>query len=112
VNIEQLQLALRASWSGETSSIWSSSNPARGQCSPSALVAKHLLGGSLLKTKVEGAWHFYNEINGQVQDFTAEQFLSAVQYSNLPATESEAFENCQNVQFEVLLSRVLKQFKS
>ena len=46
---------LRASWSTETGGKWLSENPARGQCSVTALVVQDVLGGEILKTDVGGA---------------------------------------------------------
>ena len=51
---------LRRSWSIETSSGWQPGNPASGQCGVTALVVHDKLGGEILKTDVNGAWHFYN----------------------------------------------------
>jgi hypothetical protein len=40
--IGQLKTALSAAWSPETSSLWTSANPARGQCSVTVLVVQQL----------------------------------------------------------------------
>jgi hypothetical protein len=48
---------LRRSWSIETSSGWQPGNPASGQCGVTALVVQDKLGGEILKTDVNGAWH-------------------------------------------------------
>jgi hypothetical protein len=90
IDRERVLRALRKSWSHETSTKWSAPNPALGQCSVTALVVQQRFGGRLLKTRVGEAWHFYNEIDGEVCDFSAEQFENAVNYQHAPATREEA----------------------
>ena len=65
---------MRDAWSGASSSKWTAERPASGQCSPTSLVIQDIFGGTLLKTSVGDAWHFYNEIDGAAYDVTAEQF--------------------------------------
>jgi hypothetical protein len=53
----ELELALRAAWSRETSEDpdeWSPANPSRGQCAVTALVIRELLGGEILIATVRG----------------------------------------------------------
>ncbi len=33
-----------------------------------------ILGGDILKTKLDEGWHYYNRINGGIIDFTKSQF--------------------------------------
>jgi hypothetical protein len=63
-----------------------------------ALVVQHCFGGRLLKTRVGEAWHFYNEIDGQLCDFTAEQFDDDVAYQHLAATREEALADTSPTQ--------------
>jgi hypothetical protein len=56
-------------WSIESSSKWSSQNPANGQCGVTALVVNDLFGGEILKTKTPEGWHYYNKIDGIRCDF-------------------------------------------
>ena len=102
-DIERMRAALRDSWSIHTSSLWTAANPARGQCSLTALVVQRLLGGEILKTRVGGAWHFYNRVEGQVIDFTAEQFEELPEYLDLPATQAEALSDTTPEQYEALI---------
>lgn len=71
---------LRNAWSKETSADpdnWKETNPAWGQCAISALVIQDLLGGKLLRTKINGTSHYYSELpNGQALDVTREQFAA------------------------------------
>jgi len=55
--------ALNEAWGLRSSSKWTATNPARAQCSPTAVVIQDCFGGTLLKTPIEGAWHFYNRID-------------------------------------------------
>jgi hypothetical protein len=94
--------ALRVAWSDQTSSKWTRERPSTGQCSVTALVVQDLFGGTLLKTRVDEAWHFYNEVSGEIHDFTAEQFGSSIEYEHLPATREEAFRDTTPIQYEEL----------
>jgi len=66
------------SWSADTGRHWRSDNPASGQCGVTALVVQDELGGVILKTDVNGSWHFYNLISGKRVDFTMSQFESPI----------------------------------
>jgi hypothetical protein len=109
--IDELERAFAASWSVETSSLWTPENPARGQCSVTALVARDFLGGELLKTTVDGQWHFYNLVEGLRVDFTAGQFASPTVYSDLPATEDEACADTSPRQVDILRASVSRALR-
>lgn len=101
-----LQSALERAWSIETSSRWLPDNPARGQCSVTALVVQDMLGGEIVKTDVDGAWHFYNLIDGERHDFSASQFPEAVSYADLPSGRDEAFSDTSYGQYRTLRDRL------
>jgi SAM-dependent methyltransferase len=107
-----MKRALLLSWSSSTSSVWTPDNPARGQCSVTALVVRNIMGGEILKTSINGLWHFYNRIEGRVLDFTAEQFTVLPEYLDLPATVEEAFADTNPQQYETLLRSVLMADRS
>jgi hypothetical protein len=100
--LERLWLA----WSTETGGKWRPDHPACGQCSVTALVVQDVLGGDILKTPVEGQWHFYNCVDGQRLDLTDSQFSQPVNYQDLPSTRSEAFEDTSAEKYEILKRRV------
>ncbi|MCA1440445.1 hypothetical protein I6F07_09505 [Ensifer sp. IC4062] len=104
-----LQSALQSAWSIETSSKWLPDNPARGQCSVTALVVQDILGGDIVKTDVDGAWHFYNLIGGMRRDFSESQFASPVFYADLPSNRDEAFSDTSPEQYRILRERVLAE---
>jgi hypothetical protein len=97
---------LRRSWSIETSSRWQPGNPASGQCGVTALVVHDTFGGEILKTDVNGAWHFYNLIDGRRADFTMSQFDSPICYDDFPSSRDEALGDCSPQQYELLKGRV------
>jgi hypothetical protein len=97
---------LRRSWSIETSSRWQPGNPASGQCGVTALVVHDKFGGEILKTDVNGAWHFYNRIDGRRVDFTMSQFDSPIGYDDVPSGRDEALGDCALQQYELLKGRV------
>ena len=69
-----------------------------------ALLAQEELGGELLKTKVEDAWHFYNWIGGIRADFTNGQFDRSIDYDDIPATRDEAIRDTSAPQLKALRS--------
>ena len=97
---------LKAAWSRETSSKWSLENPAKGQCSVTALVVQDLLGGDILKTQTTDGLHFYNFIDGTRWDFTSSQFDHAIGYDDLSSSRAEALADTTVAQYEALRSRV------
>jgi hypothetical protein len=80
----------RRSWSLETGRHWRQDNPASGQCGVAALVIHDGLAGEILKTEVDGAWHFCNQIDGRRVDFTMSQLDSPIFYDDLPSNRNEA----------------------
>lgn len=80
-------------WSTETATVYRSDDPARGQCSVTALLAHDQLGGEIAKTRVGDAWHFYNVIDGFRHDFTAGQFDRAITYDDVAATRDDALSD-------------------
>lgn len=94
--------ALRLCWSRSSSSLWSEDNPARGQCGVTALVVQDRFGGELLKTPVDGRWHFYNRVEGVRYDFTAEQFRTPPAYLDIAASREEAFADTDEGQYSYL----------
>jgi hypothetical protein len=93
MNKEKVVDTLKRCWSKRTGSKWARDNPAQGQCSVTALVIQDHFGGQLLKTKVDGLWHFYNKIDGIVYDFTDSQFTEPILYENEPASREEALSD-------------------
>jgi hypothetical protein len=71
-----------------------------------ALVIQDELGGAILKTDVNGAWHFYNQIDGRRVDFTMSQFDSPIGYDDLPSNRQEALDDTSMKQYELLLGRI------
>ena len=98
---------LRVAWSHETGAKWRADNPACGQCSVTALVVQDALGGELLKTDVDGAWHFYNRIAGRRWDMTMSQFAQPIGYDDLPCTRDEALVDTSPACYALLKARVL-----
>lgn len=103
---DELYELLRRSWSAETGGKWLPSNPARGQCSVTALVAQDVLGGDILKTEIDAAWHFYNSIAGRRWDFTMSQFARPIGYDDLPSCRDEALSDTSAARYRLLRRRV------
>lgn len=79
-SIAAIEVALRRSWSAETSADserWTRANPAWGQCAVSSLVVQDHLGGELLRCHAPGGSHYFNALpDGSWLDTTGEQFGS------------------------------------
>lgn len=79
---------IKQSWTKETAHPayqpkWNSNNPYIGQCLVTALLIQELKGGEIASCKVGRYSHFVNIINGQIEDYTKEQFKISVKYKNL-----------------------------
>ena len=97
-------------WSIESSTKWEKTNPAKGQCSVTALVIHDIFGGIILKTKVNGVWHFYNSVNNQVLDLTSGQFDTPIDYQDIESTVEEALTDCSQEQHEYLKKQFVSHF--
>jgi len=104
--------ALRKAWSSSTSSQWTATNPATGQCNVTALLIHELFGGDLLKTPLPAGDHFYNRIGGQRYDFTASQFDRPIAYADLPASRAEAEQGATSGQSAELRAAFQRQWIS
>ncbi len=97
---------LKNAWSLESASLWTQENPAKGQCSVTALVAQDLLGGTILKTRTPGGTHFYNDLDGIRWDFTINQFDRPIPCEDLPSSREEAMADTSPAQYAALRRRV------
>lgn len=79
--VSTLPAVFQECWRRETSyepGKWSPENPTHGQCAITALVVQDLLGGDLLRAKVNGAEHYWNRLPDSSElDLTRDQFGSA-----------------------------------
>lgn len=79
--LRTLPAVLQECWSRETSydpEKWTPENPTHGQCAITALVIQDLLGGDLLRAKVNGAEHYWNRLPDSSEfDLTRDQFGDA-----------------------------------
>ncbi len=116
VSIKDVSTALAQSWSLASSSKWTVSNPALGQCGVTALVAQDLLGGEIVKTWVVKPevrlWHYYNLIDNKPIDFTISQFDEPINYDNLPSNREEAFQDTNARQYDYLSSTVRRYLEN
>lgn len=101
-----LQELLQRAWSNRTSTLWTTENPAKGQCAVTACSVQKLYGGEILKTPALGGWHFYNRVGGQRYDFTAAQFVSLPEYHDISSSFADAFTDTTAAQYNELLSTV------
>ena len=85
LTLEDLEAAIRASWSIETCDPtdvpgWTEANPSLGQCAVTALVVHDLVGGELLEAEVQHrdgspqGFHYWNRLAGVDVDLTRAQF--------------------------------------
>ena len=102
VTVSEFSEKIPRCWSTRTSGKYTEHNPARGQCSVTALVAQDCLGGDIVKTDVNGDWHFYNLIGGDRYDFTAKQFDGPIDYQDKKSSREDAFSDTTVAQYEAL----------
>jgi hypothetical protein len=80
--LRTLPIVLQECWSRETAyepEKWTPENPTHGQCAITALVIQDLLGGDLLRAKVNGAEHYWNRLPDSSElDLTRDQFGPAL----------------------------------
>jgi hypothetical protein len=104
-NDQLVKQALVKCWSKQSSSLWTENNPARGQCGVTAIVIQEQFGGEILKTNIDGQWHFYNVIDGVKYDLTVDQFDEPPTYSDIPSNREEAFADTNKEQHTYLSSK-------
>ncbi len=92
----EIRTALRASWSRDTAVQWTRDNPALGQCNVTAAVIHDLFGGRILRTKLRGIWHYYNEIEGRRIDLTDSQFTSPGALFDAPEIYQDEVSSCED----------------
>ncbi|MFV0306550.1 MAG: hypothetical protein ACK5OX_02265 [Desertimonas sp.] len=112
VDVETLASALRRSWQRDTSDapdLWTTENPARGQCAVTAKVVQDYLGGTLVIATVlrDGEpveKHCWNVLpGGQHLDLTADQF--DFEYELGEPVEQEPIVDHTGVNRHLLLGR-------
>lgn len=88
-------ITIQQAWCRETSSDpekWTPENPALGQCAVTALVIQDLLGGILVRAKVNGVSHYWNSLpNGDKIDMTLRQFGDKITFDELPDERSREY---------------------
>ncbi len=77
--MENLETILNLSWEKRTcykdsKKKWTCDKPYIGQCAVTALVVNDLLGGDIMKVKVNGESHYYNVVDGDIIDYTRKQY--------------------------------------
>jgi hypothetical protein len=75
-------------WSRDTAhpsyrDVWSENNKSAGQCCVTALLVQEIYGGKIFECFVNNKRHFYNEINGEIRDYTIDQFDGPVVYERI-----------------------------
>lgn len=105
-NIQTFSNILFQSWSTNSSSNWTIDNPAKGQCSVTALVVQDYFGGEILKTKTSEGWHFYNRVNEKQLDFTKSQFIDDPVYYDILSNREEALSETTLDQYTYLKEKI------
>ena len=124
LTLQALEDAVRASWGPDVCEdpvdlpLWSTENPARGQCGPTALVVNDLLGGDLCVAEVrlrdgsQRGFHWWNRLAGVDIDLTLEQFGpdEHVQEPRVVARPSGPLRRGET-EYRLLRSRVLARLE-
>jgi hypothetical protein len=115
VTFADVEEAIRASWSRETSDDpdeWTEQNPSRGQCAVTSLLVRELLGGDILVANVlrDGKRierHAWNRLAGGIAiDLTRGQFRDG-EVLGESAVEEPLFTHRNPQRLELLRTRVL-----
>jgi hypothetical protein len=104
VSPDMLLDGLKSAWSLESSPSWTKENPAKGQCSVTALVVQDLFGGEIFTTKTKGGTHFYNFIDGTRYDLTISQFDYEISFDDMLSERDEAFADTSFEQYQALIT--------
>lgn len=106
---------MRRAWSAETSvdpGGWSPTNPAYGQCAVTSLVVQDLLGGELIRSRVGGVSHYFNQLpDGRIVDLTREQFSSDAELTDVAGSSRGyvlSFEPTRR-RYKLLLERLTRE---
>ena len=96
----KLHEALTHAWSRETAfpackGDWSTSNPALGQCTITAMIVHDLFGGTIHRVRLAGGGtHYFNRIDGVYVDLTSSQFADYANECPLEPNEERGREHC------------------
>lgn len=63
--------------------IWDNTNPTLGHCAVVALLVNDYFGGEIYKIKVDGISHYFNYVDSNIIDLTAEQFNKKISYAGM-----------------------------
>ena len=120
----KVRRALEASWSEKTSYCYNPNlAPASyGQCAGTAIVIYERYGGEILRSEIirsdgKKLRHFYNRIDGQRLDFTADQLemsehWSMAEYLDIPSSDAEAETELMPGQLDELRRAFLRAIQS
>jgi hypothetical protein len=119
LSLGDVEAAIRSAWARETSEDpdeWSTANPARGQCSVTAMLVRELLGGEILianvlRDGVRVERHAWNRLpSGVTIDLTRDQFRNGEAFGE-PSVEEPVLADRNQKRFATLRSRVRAQLR-
>jgi len=116
----KIRSTLEKCWSSKTCLIFTENMPSYGQCAQTSIVINEIFGGEILKTS---GWHgegrhFYNQIDGERCDFTADQFTVnpdycwKIEYSDIPSSIEEAATEAYELQVNNLRSAFKREWEA
>lgn len=88
MELDKLETILNSLYSKETCypecrNQWNDDNKTLGHCAIVALIINDYFGGYICKIKVNNISHYFNLIDGEIVDFTSEQFkINDISYAN------------------------------
>lgn len=102
-----LKNIIKKYWTDKTSnsSNWNENQPSIGQCAITSIIVQELLGGEIAKIKTfDGLSHYFNIIDGVVQDLTKDQFEYDVDYINFRTVDKKYILSFKDTQrrYEIL----------
>ena len=117
-SVKRLYSALKEAWCADTCAPrmrkdWSKDNPSLGQCSVTAFLVQDIMGGEVFGVPLEdGNFHCFNVIDGEVFDFTSEQFKKQMDYTlEFPQARDVHFAKAEKkARYELLKRRLLETY--
>lgn len=107
---ELLKELLTKAWGGDTS--LDDNSGILGQMVPTVLVVQDMLGGDIVRTEIDGQWHFYNMLEGERYDYISDAMGDKIAYEDILTDRDDLLE-IENAfeKYARLKQKVVKLFK-
>lgn len=87
---------------------WTSEKPSTGHCAITALIVQEELGGKIAKVRMDRSHHYFNVINDEIVDLTADQFDKPVNYKYYKLVNIKQLKNNTKERYLIFKERYEK----